>query len=82
MSLEGQNKELKMFSEPQKQRNKAENAQKRKNDILSQIFSLNPLYVQQLYLAQLSFISNDFKSYKCAITKSIKFNESKTLKRK
>jgi hypothetical protein len=82
MSLEGKNKELHMFFEPQKQRNKAENAQKRKNDILSQILFLNPLYVQQLYLAHFSFILNDFKSYKCAITKSIKFNESEKLKRK
>jgi hypothetical protein len=69
MSLEMQNKKLQMFFEPQKQRNKAKNAGERKSDILS----LDPLYFQQLYLAHFSFILNDFKGYKCAISKSIKY---------
>ncbi len=43
MSLEGQNKKLQMFFEPQKQRNKTENARKERN-ILSQILFLDPFY--------------------------------------
>ncbi len=41
MSLEAQNRELQIFLEPQKQRNKVENAGKER-DILSQILSLDP----------------------------------------
>ena len=43
MSLEAQNRELQMFLETQKQRNKVENAGKER-DILSQILSLDPFY--------------------------------------
>jgi hypothetical protein len=43
MSLKAQNKELQMFFEPHKQRNKADNA-RRESDILFQILSLNPLH--------------------------------------
>jgi len=74
MSLEAQNRELQMFFEPQKQRNKAKTA-RRESDILPKILSLDPLYFQQLYLAHFSFILNDFKGYKCTISKSIKLVE-------
>jgi hypothetical protein len=46
---------------------------KRKSDILSQILSLDPFYFRQLYLVHFSFILNNFKGYKCVISKSIKF---------
>jgi hypothetical protein len=46
--------------------------QEKKGDILSQILTLDPLYFQQLYLVHFSFMSNNFKGYKCAISKSIK----------
>jgi hypothetical protein len=71
MSLEAQNRELQMFLEPQKQRNKVENAGKERN-ILSQILSPDPFYFQELYLAHFSFILNNFKGYKCVISKCIK----------
>jgi hypothetical protein len=74
MSLEAQNRELQMFFEPQKQRNKAKTT-RRESDILPKILSLDPLYFQQLYLAHFSFILNDFKGYKCTISKSIKLVE-------
>jgi hypothetical protein len=45
---------------------------KRKSDILFPILSIDPLYFQQLYLAHFSFILNNFKGYKCAISKFIK----------
>jgi hypothetical protein len=48
---------------------------KRKSDILPKILSLDPLYFQQLYLAHFSFILNDFKGYKCTISKSVKLVE-------
>jgi hypothetical protein len=69
MLLEAQNRELQMLFEPQKQ---TKECKKKKNDILSQILSLNPLYFQQLYFVHFSFILNNFKGYKCAISKSIK----------
>ncbi len=71
MSLEAQNRKLQMFLEPQKQRNKVENAGKER-DILSQILSLDPFYFHELYLAHFSFVLNNFKGYKCVISKCIK----------
>jgi hypothetical protein len=56
MSLEVQNKELQMFFELEKQRNKVKNIGREKV-----ILSLDPLYFQQLYLVQFSFILNAFK---------------------
>jgi hypothetical protein len=50
------------------------------NDILSQILCLNPLYFQQLYFAHFSFILNDFKGYKCVISKYINFFKIKIFK--
>jgi hypothetical protein len=71
ISLEAQNKELQLFIEPQKQRNKAKNARNERVIFLSQILFLDPIYFQQLHLVQFSFILNDFKGYKCDMSKSI-----------
>jgi len=63
MSLEVQNRDLQMFFEPQKQRNKTKNIG-RESDILSQILSLDSPYFQQLYLVHFSLILNNLKGYK------------------
>jgi hypothetical protein len=63
MSLEVQNRDLQMFFEPQKQRNKTKNTG-RESDILSQILSLDSPYFQQLYLVHFSLILNNLKGYK------------------
>jgi hypothetical protein len=55
-----------------KTKEQSRECRKRKSDTLSQILSLDPLYFQELYLAHFSFILNNFKGYKCAISKCIK----------
>jgi hypothetical protein len=76
MSLETQNIELQIFFEPKK-KEQNKKYKKNKNDILF----LDPLYFQQLYLAHFSFILNDFKGYKCTISKSIQLVESEKSKK-
>jgi hypothetical protein len=70
MSLEVQNRESQMFFEPQKQGNKAENVEREKMLFCLKFYLY--LYFQQLYIVHFLFILNDFKGYKCTISKSIK----------
>jgi hypothetical protein len=73
MSLEVQNGKLQMFFEPQKQRNKVENAWRER------VIFWAPLLLVTICCSFLIHFS-DFEGYKCAISKTIKFVESEKQK--